>query len=226
MIKGFWYNLNKKGFDSENMRVLRELLEYNPNAGYLDLGCGDGEVTMECAKKIDTTQIYGVDLMDKKLEEASKMGITVFNHSVDTELPFPNNYFEVVTANQVIEHLGDTDMFIKEIYRVLKPNGYAIISTNNLASAHWIIMFALGIQPPGIYESDEMRALEFGEYAGERLHYRMFMLSGLTRVLRFYGFKIEKTVGSYWFPLPVVLGRILCKIDKNHAACITVKVRK
>jgi ubiquinone/menaquinone biosynthesis C-methylase UbiE len=117
-------------------------------------------------------------------------------------------------------------MFLKEIYRILKPGGYIVLSTNNLAAAHWIVMFILGIQPPTATVSDEMQVKDFNNVPGERLHHRLFTLRGLERVFRYFGFKVEKSIGTYYPPFPLWVSRVLCKIDKYHASCITIKARK
>lgn len=49
--------------------------------------------------------------------------------------------------NPVIEHLFDTDNFVSESFRILKPGGYTIVSTVNLASWHNIFALILGYQP-------------------------------------------------------------------------------
>lgn len=64
--------------------------------------------------------------------------------------------FDLVHANQVIEHLYETDLFIKEIYRILKKGGYAIISTPNLAGLHNIVSLILGKQPFPAHVSNEI----------------------------------------------------------------------
>ncbi len=46
-------------------------------------------------------------------------------------LPFESNHFDLIHANQVIEHLHDVDTFMSEIFRVLAPGGMVIISTEN-----------------------------------------------------------------------------------------------
>jgi len=54
----------------------------------------------------------------------------------DLEKPFriKSGSIDLVLALEIIEHLFDTDHFLSEIYRVLKPGGYLILSTPNLAS--------------------------------------------------------------------------------------------
>ena len=221
----WWYCTNR--YNQEYRRVLVELLEKNEDARYLDLGCGDGQLTLKCADKIGTEDIYGFEIFEGNIRKAREVGVQCEWVNLDRGLPSADNSIDIITANQIIERLDNTDTFLKEIYRILKPGEYLIISTNNLASLHWIVMFILGIQPPTADVSDEMNAIRaFGSYKGERMHRRLFTLRGLTKVLRYYGFETEKEVGSYYFPFPVWLARILCWIDKWHATCITVKARK
>jgi len=64
--------------------------------------------------------------------------------------------FDVVFANQVIGHLYETDLFLKEIYRMLKNGGYTIISTPNLAGFHNIFSLIFGKQPFPAHASNEV----------------------------------------------------------------------
>ena len=41
-------------------------------------------------------------------------------------IPFPENTFNVVICNHVLEHVNDSDMVMKEFYRVMKPGGWGI----------------------------------------------------------------------------------------------------
>ena len=47
---------------------------------------------------------------------------------VDSGLPFEDGTFDVVTSYHLIEHVSDTDLLVKEIYRVLKPGGYTVFT--------------------------------------------------------------------------------------------------
>jgi SAM-dependent methyltransferase len=66
------------------------------------------------------------------ITEANYPDITVLR------LPYTDNVFDVVIADQVLEHVeGNPQQAIDELCRVLKPNGIAIITTVFMFPAHW-----------------------------------------------------------------------------------------
>jgi hypothetical protein len=128
--------------------------------------------------------------------------------------------------------LYDTDTFIKEIHRTLKPEGCAVVCTENLASWHNIFSLLLGWQPFSLSNVCETRfqvgnplAIHSGESASNPSswqHVRVFAYRGLTEVFEEHGFGIVHCVGSGYYPLP----NRFSKLDTRHAAFLTVKVRK
>ena len=56
----------------EHRRVTLSVLQRNNNAQICDLGCADGEFTVEVAKTIQATEVVGVDLEQENLERASQ----------------------------------------------------------------------------------------------------------------------------------------------------------
>ena len=134
---------------------ITNLVEYNPDAAYLDCGCDDGRFTMRVADAIGTRAVTGIEINEEAAILASHVGVRVEGCDLNQRFPFSDRSLDVVTANQVIEHLYDTDGFVREIKRVLKPGGYAVISTNNLASWHNLVSLAFGYQPfPADVSSD------------------------------------------------------------------------
>lgn len=109
---------------------VKELLPYGPS--YLDIGCGDGNLTIKVAGIIGASKVYGVDVDERALSEASKKGITAFKCNLNEEpLPFNDSSFDMVTAFEVIEHLDNPEVVLKEAFRVLKNGGVIMIETPN-----------------------------------------------------------------------------------------------
>ena len=207
------------------------LLELNPKVSYLDCGCDDGSFTKQVADKIGTKKVYGIEIGKDAAAKAREKGITIKSNDLNEKFPFSDNFLDVVTANQVIEHLYDTDNFIKEIKRVLKPGGYAIFSTNNLASWHNIVALLLGYQPfPNDVSTDntglgKLIPLFEGE-AGSWAHLRIFTFKSLKQFMEYHGFIVENIVGVGYYPLPSLIASTLARLDKRHSAYLTLKVRK
>jgi len=118
----------------------------------VDVGCGDGEATRRIADLAASMsaghEVAGSDWAWGPLRRARERDLTVFRGSLESPgLPLATGSVDVVVLNEVIEHLVDTDAAVAELYRVLRPGGYLLLSTPNLAA--WFNRGALlfGIQP-------------------------------------------------------------------------------
>jgi 2-polyprenyl-3-methyl-5-hydroxy-6-metoxy-1,4-benzoquinol methylase len=132
---------------NEATELILDLLEQNPNAKLLDVGCGNGENTRKYATKIGTKNVYGIEVIEEYAKEAQLKGIYTYVADLNKKWPIESEEFDVVTANQVIEHLWNTRLFVSECFRVLKPHGYAVVATENLASWPNIFSLLFGYQP-------------------------------------------------------------------------------
>jgi ubiquinone/menaquinone biosynthesis C-methylase UbiE len=110
-------NMNSKYLALEAL-LSRIKLQHEPKI--LDVGCGTGEVTLFIKNKFRTHFIYGVDIDETALRSAKDKGIATFKVDVSREaLPFPDNFFDLCTLLDVIEHLENPDYALEEINRVL-----------------------------------------------------------------------------------------------------------
>ena len=121
--------------DLEIPRILEDLLKsYDKSFSIIDLGCGDGKFLYTLYSKglvNNTNRAVGVDISKeriKRLEEYCPYaeGIVADIQNIEQ---IPDNSFDIVISSQVIEHVPDDSQMLKEVHRILKPNGHFYIST-------------------------------------------------------------------------------------------------
>ncbi|MBD3626620.1 class I SAM-dependent methyltransferase [Cyclobacterium sp.] len=120
----------------------------------LEIGCGEGRGVEVLGPLVD--HYHGMDKIGDILEILKvKHPDFVFEQAVLPPMPgLKDNTFDVVVSFQVIEHIPDDLLYLQEIYRVLKPGGFALISTPN-------IRFSLSRNPWHIreYTPDQLQDL-------------------------------------------------------------------
>jgi SAM-dependent methyltransferase len=217
--------------EEENRQVILQTLEPRPGGVLLDLGCADGAVTELIAGGAGVERIVGVELIDHLADAARERGIEVHGADLNGRLPFEDASFDVIHSNQVIEHLWNTDNFLREIRRLLKPDGYAVVSTNNLASWHNIVSLVMGWQPPPCHPSDEVIVgnpvglMEGVGGARGQMHLRVYTGRALAGVARHHGLQPDVVRTAGYYPLPVRAARILNRIDPRHGAFLVQRYR-
>lgn len=97
----------------------------------LEIGCGTGRGLEILVNSAD--HYTGIDKYESLTEELQKQypQAKFMAMHIPPLKDIPNDSFDTVVSFQVIEHIKDDKTFLKEIHRVLKPGGKAIISTPN-----------------------------------------------------------------------------------------------
>lgn len=94
----------------------------------LDYGCGSG-VTVKLARD-HGVEAYGCDVFYDGGDLSRDVKDDLFGNQIfrmeGDRIPFPDDYFDVVTNNMVLEHVPDLGVALKEISRVLKPGGVVL----------------------------------------------------------------------------------------------------
>jgi SAM-dependent methyltransferase len=223
------------------------LLEPDPTARMLDCGCREGENTLRLARRVGTTQPMGLDLNEGVLCQAAQHGILPLLADLNRSIPLADSSLDLIVASDVLEHLTDPRMFVVEMHRVLKPGGYLVLDTPNLASWHNIFALVLGMQPfsgPNLTTMEDadlgiVRRMhrsthglpEGGAYRdqGEHeltRHIVVVAYSSLLRMMNTVGFDLEVRRGFGYYPLPPFAARIFQRLDPRHSHHILLKARK
>lgn len=98
----------------------------------LDIGCESGNLCEWLSKR--GYQPIGIDISSIAYEMAKKRGITTICLNIDEEpLPFENDSFNEIFMGDILEHIFNVETVIKEVHRILKPNGLIKFTVPNMA---------------------------------------------------------------------------------------------
>jgi SAM-dependent methyltransferase len=104
--------------------------EIGEGESVLDIGCGGGVDAMIAATMTGPTgRVVGIDMSSEMLERARKnLSLThlknvSFQESSAEDLPFPDQFFDVVISSGVFNLIPDKLKALREVFRVMKPNG-------------------------------------------------------------------------------------------------------
>lgn len=96
---------------------------------FLDAGCGIG-LFSEIAEKMGAN-VTSLDVGESLLQQVGKRCNSIKVVGSTTELPFPDNSFDIVLSTEVLEHTENPELGFNEIARVVKPNGMVIVTVPN-----------------------------------------------------------------------------------------------
>lgn len=137
----------------------------------LDIGCNTG-TALKCFKENNSNlDLYGLDIRDENVE-----GVTFKECDLEKEkIPFEDNSFDFVYSKSVLEHVFNTDNFVSEALRVLKPGGCFVALTPDWRS---------------------QQSIFWDDYT----HVKPFTRKGLRDALIIHGF--DKVDCEYFYQLP------------------------
>lgn len=225
MLRNYFVNL-KKGTEFLNygrhilraagVRYAKTRIQGNPSGEIriLDLGCGHGTDLRNIREEIHSVlpegagwkiQLFGVENYGPYVEECELSGIRVRSLDVERD-PFPGDGapYDLILANQILEHTKEIFWIFSEAARLLAPGGRFIVGVPNLASLHNRILLLFGQQPTAI------QALS--------AHVRGFTYHDLKRFGEEGGyFRVVARSGSNFYPFPVPLAKILARLFPSMA---------
>ncbi len=180
----------------------------------LDVGCGLGYDLMNVGAALKGAKLYGIECDPAKISRVRKMGVAVYPLDIEKQpIPAKDGFFDVVIANQVIEHAKEIFWVFSEISRALAPGGMLVIGVPNMASFHNRLLLLLGEQPTCV------------ETLGP--HVRGYTAPSLRRFIEEGGyFKVEMVRGANFYPFPPPVSRPLSRLFPGLSASIFIRARR
>ena len=111
-----------------------------PGMRLLDVGCGPGTITAGLARAVAPGEVIGIDLSEDVLQQARDFAASedvsnaTFTHGDVYQLTYDDGVFDVVYANQLLQHLTDPVRALREMRRVLRPGGILTVRDSDYAT--------------------------------------------------------------------------------------------
>jgi arsenite methyltransferase len=118
------------------------LLDLHPGDAVLDIGTGPGFLANEIAIEVGATgRVVGIDRSQDMLALArrrcAKRSHVTIHEADAAEMPFPPETFDAAVAVQIYEYVPDVSKALRELHRILRPAGRAVIVDIDWASLVW-----------------------------------------------------------------------------------------
>lgn len=125
------------------LNAVRSIPDYQ-QLRVLDLSCGQGEVLGALHSDgciVEGTHYRSDDYIVRNPLPVLNLVKIHEDVSLDETLPFESESYDLVIMTEVLEHLPNHFQSLREIVRIIKPNGYLIVATPNTARLHSRVSF-------------------------------------------------------------------------------------
>ena len=158
--KGIW----GKYFNYSNKKVFEySIKKITIDSKVLDIGCGPGQMEELVTELAVRGEAIGLDISNKMLLRAKeKHGKASFVFGFADNIPFPENYFDIVYCLNSFHHYPNQVKALKEMFRVLKKDGHLYLldaTRDGIFRKAWTKMLNMFFEEKYVkyYSSKEMR---------------------------------------------------------------------
>ncbi|MEP2776490.1 MAG: ubiquinone/menaquinone biosynthesis methyltransferase [Luteolibacter sp.] len=108
-------------------RVVTKRIKQLKPGKLLDVASGTGDLALSIQDAMPACDVIATDFCAEMLEHASSRGVAKTLVADALDLPFPDEEFDIVTVAFGLRNMGDYELALKEMRRVLKPRGHLFI---------------------------------------------------------------------------------------------------
>ena len=191
------YHEGTAAYIGRSKKILSEIINYNKGGKLLDIGCGLGYL-IEQAEKAgwETT---GLEISDYAIRECRRKHLKVKKGQIE-KLDRFSNFFDVIVAQDVLEHVFKPEYFLNKVNNLLKTNGLFVLELPNNSSLRAILMGKAWIEyiPP--------------------VHLNFFDKKNLLLILKNHGFEVKKIYSE--ISITIGLRETLRRLGQNQPRLI------
>lgn len=163
-----------------------KLIDGNVNR-ILDIGCSSGNFAEYLLDQKRCKEAYGIELFPEAAKIAETKLTKVYCGAVEDAIKnLPDNYFDIIFFNDVLEHLVNPEEILKTVKSKLTENGKIISSIPNIM--YFMVIYRLIMQQDFKYESSGVM---------DKTHLRWFTKKSIVRMFNNCGYQIQHMVGNY-----------------------------
>lgn len=155
----------------------------------LEVGCGVGDFAIYLSRQ--GADVTAVDFSSQAIELATEKA-RVQNYQVDFRvadaqaLPLENNSFDLIVSCECLEHVPTPQLALNEMYRVLKPSGKLILTTENYSNAILLYWLVCWLRKEPFNSGERIQPIE-----------HLFLFWRVKGMFKRAGFQIGRLLGSH-----------------------------
>ena len=174
---------DKVGYYENNRAEMLDFLPPDPRH-LIDIGCGEGLFGQAVKARFPNCETWGVEVVVPAAEKAAARNDRVIRTSFESAEELPTAYFDVVTMNDVLEHMPWPEPALATARRILRPDGKLVLSLPNVQ----FLLNVLDLVKRNDWEYQDCGILD-------RTHFRFYTTKSATRLLERNGFRVEQITG-------------------------------
>lgn len=148
---------DSEGKCSGRLKALMMLIQKHDPAILFDIGCGMGSLGRKIKEWKSEVILHGCDISTLALKRAKLHFDKLWKANLDCEdIPVESALYDVVVCSEVLEHIYDVNHGIREVNRLLKPDGVGLLTVPNLAYWRFRLDILKGCLPLSVGEDQHI----------------------------------------------------------------------